>query len=686
MSEQPANPLLNVASPDVPFHLIGAENIEPAMASLVAQARARLAAIESGAAGPAPTFASTLGALEEMREPLSNAMGVASHLESVVSSPEMRAAYNAVQAPVSELWSSVTLSAGLWSTLKRFASTPEALALEGTRKRFLEKTLDDLRRNGADLDQAGKERLSAIDVELTTLAAKFAQNVLDATTAFELYVDDRAALAGLPESALDAARQSAASRDAATTTEKKERYRFTLQSPSYVAIMTYLDDAKVRERMYRAYNTRATAGALDNRPVLARIVELRREKAKLLGFTSFADLVLADRMAKSGERARAFVAELHDKTMPFFARENAELLAFRGGSAPMEPWDLSYWSEKQRVARYAFDEEELRPFFAVDAVLAGLIEVARRLYGICVEERAKGSAPSWHPSVRAYAMKDERGALLANFYVDLFPRETKVDGAWMHGIVNGVGGEAHVALICANVTPPVADRPALLTHREVETLFHEFGHLLHHCLSKVEIKSLAGTRVPTDFVELPSRIMENWCWEREGLDTFARHWKTGARIPDVLFAKMQKARTYRAANAMMRQLGFAAVDLALHSGDVPTQGSDVTSIARRVFERYSPAPLPADYAMIASFSHLFSDPVGYAAGYYSYEWAAVLDADAFTRFRKEGLFSADVGRAFRETILEKGDSEDVGELYRRFMGREPSLDALLERAGFVARA
>jgi oligopeptidase A len=606
----------------------------------------------------------------------------------------MRAAYNAVQAPVSELWSSVTLSAGVWATLKRFAATPEALALEGTEKRFLEKTLDDLRRNGADLDPSGKARLSAIDVELTTLAAKFAQNVLDSTTAFELYIDDRAALAGLPESAIDAARQSAASRDesndargqSSESSEKKERYRFTLQSPSYVAVMTYLDDASVREKMYRAFNTRATTGALDNRPVLARIVELRREKAKLLGFASFADLVLADRMAKTGERARAFVAELHDKTMPFFSRENAELTAFRGDSVPMDPWDVTYWSEKQRVARYAFDEEELRPYFAVDAVLSGLIEVARRLYGIRIEERAQSEAPSWHPLVRAYAMKDEHGVLLANFYVDLFPRETKVDGAWMHGIVNGARGEPHVALMCANVTPPVADRPALLTHREVETLFHEFGHLLHHCLSKVEIKSLAGTHVPTDFVELPSRIMENWCWEREGLDTFARHFQTGAKIPDALFDKMRRARTYRAANAMMRQLGFAAVDLALHSGDEPTQGSDATRVARRVFERYSPAPLPSDYAMIASFSHLFADAVGYAAGYYSYEWAAVLDADAFTRFRNEGLFNADVGRAFRETILEKGDSEDVGELYRRFMGREPSLDALLERSGFVARA
>jgi oligopeptidase A len=281
-------------------------------------------------------------------------------------------------------------------------------------------------------------------------------------------------------------------------------------------------------------------------------------------------------------------------------------------------------------------------------------------------------------------MNDARGAHVASFYLDLYPRESKVDGAWMHGIVNGVKGERHVAIVCANVSPPVAGRPALLTHREVETLFHEFGHLLHHCLSDVEIRSLSGTRVATDFVELPSRIMENWCWEREVLDRFARHYETGARIDDAVLDRMRRARDFRGANALMRQLGFAAVDLALHCDYDPATHGDVLAFARGVMQEHSPTTLPDDYGMIASFVHLFGDAVGYAAGYYSYTWAAVLDADAFTRFKREGLLSADVGRAFRDAILSRGDADDPAALFREFMGREPKLEALLERTGLVA--
>jgi oligopeptidase A len=673
------NPLLSLGY-EIPFDGIRGEHIEPAVRALLDEARARLEALIQS---PAPrTYEGTLHALEEVSERLDRAMNVISHLESVATTPEIRAAYNAVQPEVSEFMSSIHLSGGMWDALKVFAATEEAGALQGARRRFLRKTMDDFRRSGAELDAAGKERLRAIEVELARLTLRFGQNVLDATNAFEIVVEDRARLSGLPESALAAARQSAERKGLAG-------YRFTLQAPSYVPVLTYLDDAGLRERMWRAHNARATAAEVDNRPILRRLLELRREKASLLGYASFADLVLEDRMAKSGAEARRFVRTLRERTAPFFARENEELLAFRrelegAGVAPLQPWDVAYYAEKLRRARYDFDEEAVRPYFPLEGVVAGLFEIARRLYGVRIEPWP--GAPVWDSTVRAYRIFEEDGAEIAAFYLDFAPRENKRDGAWMHGIVTGAhdgrGDPRHLEALAGSFTPPVGDRPALLTHREVQTLFHEFGHMMHHAFSRVEVRALAGTNVAWDFVELPSQIMENWCWERDALDLFARHYETGAPIPHDLLERMRATRTFRVANAMTRQLGFAEIDLALHMEWSPDQG-DPMDIAREVLERHSPVPLPREYAMIASFSHLFANPVGYAAGYYSYKWAEVLDADAFSRFRQEGLFCREAGTAFRGCILSRGDSEDAMVLYREFMGREPRLDALFERGGLV---
>jgi oligopeptidase A len=673
------NPLLSFGH-EIPFDRVRGEHVEPAARALLAEAQARLdALIES----PAPrTYGSTLQALEEVTHRLDRAMNVISHLEAVATTPEIRAAYNAVQPEVSDFLSSIPLSEGMWAALKAFAATGEAAALRGARRRFLQKTLDDFRRSGAELDSAGKERLRGIEVELAKLTLRFGQNVLDATNAFEIVIEDRARLSGLPESALAAARQSAERKGLAG-------YRFTLQAPSTIPVMTYLDDAEIRERMWRAHNTRATAGELDNRPLLRQVLELRREKASLLGYASFADLVLEDRMAKSGAEARRFVRTLRERTEPFFARENEELRAFRRelegpGAPPLMPWDVGYYAEKLRRARYDFDEEAVRPYFPLEGVVAGLYEIARRLYGVRVEPWP--DAPGWDPSARAYRLFDEDGAEMAAFYLDFAPRENKRDGAWMHGLItgarDGLGDPRHLEALAGSFTPPVGDRPALLTHREVQTLFHEFGHMMHHASSRVDVRSLAGTNVAWDFVELPSQIMENWCWERDALDLFARHHETGAPIPDDVLERMRATRTFRAANAMMRQLGFAEVDLALHMEWSPEQG-DPVALARDVLERHAPVPLPADYAMIASFSHLFSNAVGYAAGYYSYKWAEVLDADAFSRFQQDGLFSREVGEAFRGAILSRGDSEDPAKLYQAFMGREPRLDALFERSGLL---
>jgi oligopeptidase A len=348
----------------------------------------------------------------------------------------------------------------------------------------------------------------------------------------------------------------------------------------------------------------------------------------------------------------------------------------------LQPWDIGYWAEKQRAKLYDFDEEALRPYFPLEHVVSGMFDIFGRVLGIRVTEES--GVPMWDPHVRTYAVHDRASdAYLGSFYADWFPRENKRGGAWMDALITGNPAESkpHLGLICGNLTPPLDGKPALLTHREVETIFHEFGHLLHHLLSRVEVRSLAGTSVAWDFVELPSQIMENWCWERESLDLFARHWETGAAIPDDLFQKMRRARTFRAANTQMRQVGFGFMDLALHR---EWDGSgDVIAWSRAVLQQFSPAPFPPEHAMLASFTHLFSSPVGYGAGYYSYKWAEVLDADAFTRFKKEGVFSASTGREYRDKILARGDSEDPAELYRSFMGRDPDPNALLVRAGLV---
>jgi oligopeptidase A len=667
------NPLLEISF-RVPFDKIQASDVEPAIDALLAGAHKRL---DETIASARP-----LHALDTMTETLDYAMSVVRHLESVATTPELRAAFNAVQPKVSMFYSSLPLNEELWKVLKGYAATAEARALTGTMLRYLTKTVDAFKRAGAELDPAGKARLKEIDVLLAEITTKFSENVLDSTNAWDLVLTDESILAGLPPSAISAAR-------AAAEAKSRKGWRFTLQGPSYMAVMTYLDDAQIREQAWRAYNTRATAASntaggpdRDNQPLIVRILELRNEKAKLLGFRNFADLVLDDRMAHTGDRALQFIEDLRVKTDQRFREENEELAAFAGQT--LEPWDIAYWAEKQRAALYDFDEEALRPYFPLQRVVDGMFQIFGRVLGISVTEEP--GVPAWDPEVRRYAIHDRQSKkFLGSFYADWCPRENKRGGAWMDALITGdpVKHEPHLGLICGNLTPPLDGKPALLTHREVETIFHEFGHLLHHLLSSVEVRTLSGTSVAWDFVELPSQIMENWCWEREPLDLFARHFETGAAIPGDLYQKMKRAKTFRAANAQMRQLGFASVDLALHREWDPAKEPGVVAYSRRILQKFSPAPLPDDHAMIAGFTHLFASPVGYGAGYYSYKWAEVLDADAFTRFRKEGVFSEIVGRDYREKILSRGDSEDPAVLYREFMGRDPDPDALLERAGLL---
>ena len=669
-----SNPLTEIQF-DVPFDKIGADHLEPAIDQLLAEARSSLKALV--AAEEVPTYANTLGALEDLGEKLSYAIGVVGHLESVATYPELRAAYNAVQPKVSEFFSSIPLNEGVWKRIRAFSKTAEAAALSPARKRFLRKTLADFRRSGAELEPSQKQRLLEINVELTKLTTKFSENVLDATNAFQLIIQDEDGLSGLPASAVVAAKEDAE--------RKGERgWRFTLQAPSMMAVMTYLDDRLLREKMYHAFALRASGGAFDNTEHIVRILALRREKAELLEYSDFADLVLEDRMAKSGHQAWKFVDDLRDRTQGAFDEENRELEEFSG--TEVKPWDLAYHAEKLRKERFDFDEEDLRPYFPYEGVLRGMFEIAQRLFGI--EIRKREGVPTWDEGVDAYEVLDLDRSHLGSFYADYFPRENKRGGAWMDSLITGERRSdrysPHLGVNCGNLTPPTAGKPALLTHREVETIFHEFGHLLHHLLSRVEVKSLAGTNVAWDWVELPSQIMENWCWEREALDLFARHYESGEPIPEELLDKMKRARNFRSANAQMRQLGFGTLDLALHTKFNPDVDSDVIGYSRNILQVHSPVELPANQAMVTAFTHLFSSPVGYGAGYYSYKWSEMLDADAFTRFSCEGIFNAETGDSYRRSILEQGNSAEPEELFRRFMGRDPDAEALLRRLGLAA--
>jgi oligopeptidase A len=673
-------PLLAAHFP-IQFDAVTAEQVEPAIHQLLELVKARIAAL-SGPTVPR-TYKDIILALDTATEPLDFAMGVVRHLESVATTPALRDAHNAVQEPVSVFYTSIALDEKLWSAVKAVDQTVDKAALEPVHQRYLKKTVTGFRRAGADLDAAGKQKLEELDVALTKTTTKFSQNVLDATNAYELLVEDQSKLAGLPPSAMEAARESAKSKG-------KEGWRLTLQAPSYTAALTYLDNREIRRDLWFASNTRAAVdGPLDNRPLIAEILRLRRAKAELLGYRDFADFVLDERMAHTGQRAQDFLADLRAKTVPFFEKEN-ETLAQAGrelGYQTIEPWDVAYIAEKQRIALYQFDEEELRPYFELERVVKGMFTIFSQLLGIKVIEQP--GVPGWDPAVKYFKVEDAaKGTALGGFYTDWFPRENKRGGAWMDSLFTGhpSAGQPHVGLICGNLTPPVAGKPSLLTHREVETIFHEFGHLLHHTLSLVPVKSLAGTNVPWDFVELPSQIMENWCMEREALNQFACHYQTGEPIPEELFQKMKRARNFRSANFQMRQLALGMVDLKLHREYDPAVYPDVMAYARDIYAAFSPATLPPNYGMIASFTHLFSSPVAYGAGYYSYKWAEVLDADAFTRFRREGIFNAATGGEFRHYILERGDSADPADLYRQFMGRDPDANALLERLGLLIAA
>ncbi len=672
MSDAEQNPLLS-SSFRIPFHRIRPEHVAPGVRTLIS--RAEGAVDELAAEETPPTWANTLGRLDELVREVREGTTPVQHMLAVAESPEFREAWAEVLPEISSFWTRLHLHRGLWERLQAFADTDEAGELDDLARRHLEKTLREFRRSGADLPPEGRERLEAIQVELARLEQDFSENVLDATADWSLNVTDPAELEGIPEDAMDRFRRRAES-------DGDEGWTLTLDAPSVQAILKHARSRELRETVHQAYLQRGRAEPWDNRPLIPRILELRQEKARLLGYPDFPDFRLEEQMARSGEQAREFVRGMIERTRPYWEGD-LETLREAGAQRqmdPIRPWDVSFLIEQLRRERFQLDEEELRPYFPLDRVLEGMFELTHRVFGLRVEEDELDEV--WHPDVRYFRLLDQDGTLMGAFYADFFPRPEKRQGAWMNDFIHGRPGSngrlsPHLGVICTNVPPPSEERPALLTHRDVETLFHEFGHLLHHCTSRVPIPERGGINVPWDWVEVPSQLMENWTWERDALDLLTRHWKTGEPLPDHLHQRMLRARRFMGGWAQMRQLSFGLLDLALHTEYDPETDGDPVEWVTELLVPYSADRSFAESHPLPAFLHLFSG--GYAASYYSYLWSEVMEADLFTRFLERGIFDRETGTRYLESILSAGDRADPDELFRSFMERDPDPEALIRR-------
>jgi oligopeptidase A len=632
--------------------------------------------------------------LERIGDRLATRWSVVGHFLGVKNTPPLRTAHEAVQPEVVLFALRLAQSRPIYEALVALSKGAEFARLEPAQRRIVTLLIRDARLAGVGLEGAALERYRAIATELAEHQTAFSNHVLDATKAYSLVLRERAEVEGLPESALDVAAQSARAAGEANATAEHGPWRLTLDLPVLVPALQHLKRRDLRERLYRANVARASSGTSDNTGLIDAILRLRREESKLLGFETYAQQSLASKMAPDVAAVRRLMEDLRRVSFEAAQREMAELRAFaraRGETHELMHWDVAYWAERQREARYAYSEEELRPYFPLPAVLGGLFALAERLFGVTIRA-ADGEAPIWHPDVRFFRVSDESGAPLAAFYLDPYSRPAeKRGGAWMDECVGRTrlfgGTRLPVAHLVCNQTPPVGDKPSLMSFDEVQTLFHEFGHGLQHMLTRVDYGLASGIRnVEWDAVELPSQFMENWCYHRETLLGFARHFETGAPLPDELFAKLGAARTYRAGSDMLRQLFFSLLDLELHDGYEP--GGRVTpfDVQQQVAQRATVlAPLPED-RFLCSFGHIFAG--GYAAGYYSYKWAEVLSADAFAAFEEAGLENAAAlrvtGRRYRDTVLGLGGSAPAMEVFKSFRGREPKTDALLRHYGLAA--
>jgi len=674
------NPLLNFSG--LPrFSEIRPEHIAPAIDQLLAEGRAAIAQV-TGAQVP-DAWDAFVTPLEDANERLSRAWGQVAHLHAVLDSPALREAYNASLPRVTQYWTELGHNERLFEKYRRLRASAAYTALPAARCKQVDDALRDFRLGGAELPTAEKSRFAAIQDELAQLGAKFSENLLDATNAFTLVVENRARLAGLHDDALEAARQAAEK-------DGRDGWKFTLHAPSYLPVMQYADDRALRETLYRASVTRASEFGKpewDNTPLIARILTLRKDEARLLGYANFAEVSLVPKMAHSSAQVLQFLQDLALRARPFAEHDADELREFARrelGIESLEAWDVAYASEKLRARRYDFSDNEVKRYFPEDAVLAGLFGLVETLYGVRI---AGASAPTWHPDVRFFEMRDAGGALLGQFYMDLYARETKRGGAWMDDAITRRRRDGRlqtpVAYLNCNFSRPIGDRPALLTHDDVITLFHEFGHGLHHLLTRVDDLAIAGLGgVEWDAVELPSQFMENFCWEWGVLSRMTRNVDTGAALPRALFDRMLAAKNFHAGLMMLRQIEYALFDMRLHSDFDPESGAGVQRLLDEVRARVAVLVPPAYNRFANGFSHIFGG--GYAAGYYSYKWAEVLSADAYSLFEENGVLDSATGARFRDEILAVGGSRPAAESFRAFRGREPKVDALLRHNGMIS--
>ncbi len=683
------NPLL--AAVDLPvFAEVRPEHVGPAIAELVAEARQTLAQVS---VATEPSWENVVAPLARVHERLSRIFGVVGHLNAVVNTPELREAYNAALAEVTRYYTELGLNRALYERYRQIAEQSESLSPE--QRRLLDCEMRDFRLSGIELEGAARERYQAIQDRLAQASARFADNLLDAVNAFALDVPV-AELAGVPEDVIAVARDKAQAAGLAA-----DQARLTLQAPCYVPVMQYADSRSLRERLYRAHATRASEegdARFDNGPLIEEILALRQELARLLGYASYADYSLVPKMAQNPEEVERFILDMARRARPYAERDLAELRAFAAaelGLAELEVWDLAWASEKLRQKRYDFSQEELRAYFPEPQVLAGLFRVIETLYHVHIVP-AEPPAGTWHPDVRYYRIEEGEGArsrLVGEFYLDLFARADKQGGAWADTartriLQRGPEGErlaTPIAFLTCNFPAPVGDRPALFTHEDVITLFHEFGHGLHLLLTEVDLYGLSGLgHVEWDAVELPSQFMENYGWQWPVLAGMTRHVDTGEPLPRELFERMWAARNFQIGLATLRQMEFALFDLRLHRAIQTLDRHDVLALLDKVRQEVALIHPPAYNRMPWSFSHIFAG--GYAAGYYSYQWAEVLSADAFSRFEEEGILSAAVGAAFRKEVLARGGSRPALENFIAFRGRAPSIEPLLRMNGMLETA
>jgi len=678
------NPLLQMDDLP-PFTAIKPEHVEPAVDTVLAQNRAEVERLLTQ--GGDFNWASLVAPLEALDDRLNRIWSPISHMNSVVNNPELREAYEACLPKLSDYATEMGQNERLYQAFEAIRSSGEFATLNAAQQKMIDNTLRDFRLTGVALPEEQKARYKALKSELSTLTTKFSNNLLDATNAWSKLITDEAGVAGLPESSKGMLKQAA-------EREGQQGWRVTLEFPSYFAVVTYADDRALREELYQAFVTRASdkgpaAGQWDNSEVMERILAIRHELAQLLGFQNYAERSLATKMAENPQQVLDFLRDLASRSLALAKEELAELHAFareQHGMEELRPWDLSYYAEKLRQAKYAISQEDLKPYFPEDRVVSGLFGVVNSLYGL--EIREVQGIPTWHETVRFFEIIDNQGQLRGRFYLDLYARAHKRGGAWMDECIvrrRREDGSVQVptAYLVCNFAPPVGDDPALFTHDEVQTLFHEFGHGLHHMMTRIDTAGVAGINgVPWDAVELPSQFMENWCWEREALDLIAAHYQSGERIPQALYDKMIAAKNFQAGMQMVRQLEFSLFDFRLHLEYQPEEGGRIQQILDEVRAEVAVVEPPEYNRFQHGFSHIFAG--GYAAGYYSYKWAEVLSADAFSRFEEEGIFNRETGLAFMETVLEQGGSREPMELFVEFRGRKPTIDALLRHSGIAA--